>query len=177
MTHDDIMATASHYSEVDHTGYVRFTEDDLINFANAIIAALNPTDAAAPAQSGEPVTWTDVVQAIRAVAAEAARRGEMYPQTRDEQDQDRKAFRRVCESIEWYATKGGAVAEKLDAWPKVAAPQPAQTERALTEVGFIVQDDLHGWHFAPTVAWAYLGKGRVLYALAAAQPASGGDRG
>jgi len=34
----------------------------------------------------------------------------------------------------------------------------------LQEVGFIVQDEVHGWHFAPTVAWTYLGKGRALYA-------------
>jgi hypothetical protein len=33
----------------------------------------------------------------------------------------------------------------------------------LQEVGFIVQDDRLGWHFAPTVAWTYLGKGRALY--------------
>ncbi|MDE1139910.1 MAG: hypothetical protein PW999_09705 [Paraburkholderia tropica] len=38
MTHEDIMATASHYSEVDHQGYVKFAEDDLINFANAILS-------------------------------------------------------------------------------------------------------------------------------------------
>jgi hypothetical protein len=49
----------------------------------------------------------------------------------------------------------------------------AQAERALTEVGFIVHDDVHGWHFAPTVAWTYLGKGRALYTLTAARPASG----
>lgn len=39
MSHDDIMETASHYSEVDAQGYVKFTEDDIINFARAIIAA------------------------------------------------------------------------------------------------------------------------------------------
>ena len=53
-----------------------------------------------------------------------------------------------------------------------ASTQPVQTERALTEVGFIVHDDLHGWHFAPTVAWTYLGRGRSLYAMTDAQPAS-----
>jgi hypothetical protein len=86
-------------------------------------------EVAAGAQAtGQAIAWTDVVKAIRAVADEAARRGEMYPQTRDEQEEDRKAFRRVCESIEWYATKGGSVAEKLDAWPTIAAPSPAARE-------------------------------------------------
>jgi hypothetical protein len=72
---------------------------------------------------GEAVAWRDVVKAIRAVDSEAARRGEMYPQTRDDQRDDRVATRRVCEMIEWYATKGGAVAESLDDWPKLTAPQ------------------------------------------------------
>lgn len=47
MTHDDIMTTASHYSEVDAQGYVRFCEDDLINFAQALLsraATLQPAD-------------------------------------------------------------------------------------------------------------------------------------
>ena len=38
VTNDDIMATASHYSEVDAQGYVRFTEDDLINFVRSVAA-------------------------------------------------------------------------------------------------------------------------------------------
>lgn len=48
----------------------------------------------------------------------------------------------------------------------------------LQGVGFIVQDDVHGWHFAPTVAWTYLGKGRALYARsnqAAPVPQDGSD--
>ena len=63
----------------------------------------------------------------------------------------------------------------LLAAPQATATPPAQTERALTEVGFIVQDDVRGWHFAPTVAWTHLGKGRALYAMTTAQPTSGGD--
>jgi hypothetical protein len=46
MTHDDIMATASHYSEVDAQGYVRFCEDDLINFAQWLMA--QPVEQTAP---------------------------------------------------------------------------------------------------------------------------------
>ncbi|KWF29878.1 hypothetical protein [Burkholderia pseudomultivorans] len=52
MTHDDIMATAGLYSEVDHAGYVRFTEDDLVNFAQALLAA--------PAEAREPIGTHDL---------------------------------------------------------------------------------------------------------------------
>jgi hypothetical protein len=53
------------------------------------------------------------------------------------------------------------------------APSVEQDERgALTEVGFITHDDLHGWQFAPTVAWTWLGRGRALYARAASTSAN-----
>ena len=68
--------------------------------------------------NGKPIPWQSVVAAIHAVQTEAARRGEMYPQTRDEQNEDKLAARRTAEMIEWYATKGGSVAEQLDSWPK-----------------------------------------------------------
>lgn len=67
-----------------------------------------------------PIAWRTVVAAIRAVDGEASRRGKMFPQTSDEQEDDRKAVRRVAEMIEWYATSGGAVAEKLVDWPRIA---------------------------------------------------------
>lgn len=73
---------------------------------------------AEPEDELAPIPWQSVVQAIRAVDAEAARRGEMFPQHADEQREDRAAARRVVEKIEWYAQHGGAVAEKLDAWPR-----------------------------------------------------------
>ncbi|VWB97332.1 hypothetical protein [Burkholderia lata] len=99
-----------------------------------------------PAEQHEaaPIGWQLIVQAINAVDKEAARRGEMYPQTDDEQRMDRKAVRRVIEMIEWYATQGGAVAERLDAWPKTAAsiaqPEPpVADERTAFEVN---ADDL-----------------------------------
>lgn len=79
--------------------------------------------AAAPAPA-EPVPWRSIVAAIRAVDVEARRRGEMFPQTSDEQAEDRAAVRRVAEMVEWYATKGGAVAEKLPGWPRLAATTP-----------------------------------------------------
>lgn len=83
----------------------------------------------------KPVPWQSVVQAIRAVDAEACRRGEMFPQTADEQREDRRAASRVMEMVTWYANHGGAVAEKLQDWPKEALPvYPA------TAAGFISVD-------------------------------------
>lgn len=80
-------------------------------------------------ERGEPVPFRSIIQAIYVVGKEAARRGEMYPQTSDEQVMDRKAERRVAEEIEWYATKGGAIAESLDGWPKIAhTPAAAASE-------------------------------------------------
>ncbi|MBW5285980.1 helix-turn-helix domain-containing protein [Burkholderia gladioli] len=88
-----------------------------------------PVAQAVAADGAQPVPWRSVVQAIYAVGKEAARRGEMYPQTADEQDMDRKAEQRVAEEIEWYATKGGAIAEQLPGWPSYeitrAAVSPA----------------------------------------------------
>lgn len=104
-----------------------FHQDDteLADIKTAIRTALH--EAAAPsasAQQAEPVAWQAITAAIYAVGGEAARRGEMFPQTRDEQNEDRKAVHRVAEMVEWYATKGGAVAMSLDGWPKIAAPAP-----------------------------------------------------
>jgi len=110
--------------------------------------------AASPVEQHEaaPIGWQLIVQAINAVDKEAARRGEMYPQTDDEQRIDRKAVRRVIEMIEWYATKGGAVAERLDTWPKTVASitQPettaptmyiADTEWPVKQMGIRHPDD------------------------------------
>lgn len=75
----------------------------------------------AESQKQEPVNWKMVNQAILAVDEEAASRGSMFPQTSDEQREDREAVRRVTGMIEWYATSGGSVAMKLDKWPKFPA--------------------------------------------------------
>lgn len=50
--------------------------------------------------------------------------------------------------------------------PAQSCGDAEQADEAVTEVGFITHDELHGWHFAPTVAWTWLGKGRALYARA-----------
>lgn len=72
-----------------------------------------------------PVPWQSVVKAIQAVDDEARRRGEMFPQCAEEHREDRRASFRVWQMIEWYATKGGAVAEKLRDWPRIAAAPAA----------------------------------------------------
>ena len=74
-----------------------------------------------------PIPWAAVNQAIKAVGDEARERGKMFPQTSDEQQDDRAAVKRVMGMIEWYATNGGAVAERLPDWPH--AIQSGDTER------------------------------------------------
>lgn len=96
-------------------------------------------------EPGAPVAYQGIVSAIRAVGDEAARRGAMFPQTRDEQEEDKRAVRRVAEMIEWYATAGGAVATSLPGWPKHPA-QPAEGDevtrlkRTLNDLGKIIHD-------------------------------------
>lgn len=58
---------------------------------------------------------SDVVRAICAVGDEAARRGEMYPQTSDEQREDKCAVRRVVEMLRWYEKNTGCA--NLKGWP------------------------------------------------------------
>lgn len=81
-----------------------------------------------PETKSTPIHWRAVIQAIRAVGAEAARRGEMYPQFADEQREDKRAERRVVEMIEWYATKGGSVAMTLPDWPRHDVPADPPSE-------------------------------------------------
>jgi hypothetical protein len=112
--------------------------------------------------TAEPVEWQDIVSAIRAVGNEAARRGGMFPQTRDEQDEDTLAVRRVVEMIEWYATKGGAVATSLPGWPKHPA-QPKESkeiqrlEKTLNDFGKVIHDMVVGQQ-AAWIEWKH-GKG------------------
>lgn len=73
-----------------------------------------------------PIPWRAIAQAIQAVDTEAARRGEMFPQSADEQREDRAAVRRVVEMLEWYATCGGAVAERLPSWPQLPSLTPGE---------------------------------------------------
>lgn len=62
-----------------------------------------------------PLRTADVVLSIRAVDTEAARRGEMYPQTADEQEEDRAAVRRVIGMLEWYEKNTGC--SRIKGWP------------------------------------------------------------
>lgn len=95
--------------------------------------------------TGTPVEWHVIVAAIRAVGDEAARRGAMFPQTRDEQEEDKRAVRRVAEMIEWYATKGGAVATRLPGWPRhparpMESEEIARLKSALNDMGKAIHD-------------------------------------
>lgn len=110
--------------------------------ACALPALLKPEGEQEP---GAPVAWQGIASAIRAVGDEAARRGAMFPQTRDEQEEDKRAVRRVAEMIEWYATAGGAVATSLTGWPKHPM-QPKESEeverlkKTLNDLGKIIHD-------------------------------------
>ena len=78
-----------------------------------------------------PIKTQDVIFAILSVDAEARRRGEMYPQTADEQRVDRKAVTRVVEMLTWYERHGGCA--HLDKWPRVEDIKD-QLQAAATDV-------------------------------------------
>jgi len=64
----------------------------------------------------EPIKLECVVAAIVAVANEARRRGAMFPQTSDEQREDRAAVFRVLGMLNWYEKNTGCA--NLDGWPE-----------------------------------------------------------
>lgn len=63
----------------------------------------------------EPIKLECVVAAILAVANEARRRGAMFPQTGDEQREDRAAVHRVLGMLRWYEENTGCA--NLKDWP------------------------------------------------------------
>lgn len=63
------------------------------------------------------IKTSDVIRAISAVQKEASKRGEMYPQTSDEQRDDRKAVMRVIEMLEWYEKNTGCA--NIKGWPTI----------------------------------------------------------
>lgn len=75
-----------------------------------------------------PVPWEYIVKAINAVGDEAQERGRLYPQNSDEQMGDRRAIRRICGMIEWYATEGGSCAMKLPDWPTICQSENREPE-------------------------------------------------
>ena len=86
------------------------TEADAIADLNGTPRPDNPT--------GKPISTVDVIAAIYAVGAEAARRGNNFPQISDEQLEDRKAVARVAGMLQWYEENTGN--SKLAGWPRVA---------------------------------------------------------
>lgn len=88
-------------------------------------------------QPAEPVALStaDVIIAILAVDREAARRGEMFPQTHDEQREDRRAVARVVGMLRWYQENTGC--ERIKGWPTATSrtdPRIAALEGLLREV-------------------------------------------
>ena len=75
------------------------------------------------------ITVSDVVAAIVAVDTEAARRGEMFPQTSDEQRADQRAVARVIGMIQWYDQNTGCA--NIAGWPKTANVRSQATDAAL----------------------------------------------
>lgn len=87
-------------------------------------------------QPAEPVALStaDVIIAILAVDREAARRGEMFPQTHDEQREDRRAVARVVGMLRWYQENTGC--ERIKGWPTATSrpdPRIAALEGLLRE--------------------------------------------
>lgn len=66
--------------------------------------------------TGGAYSCATVIAAILAVDAEAAHRGEMFPQTADEQREDRKAVGRVVAMLMWYEKNTGCA--RLTGWPR-----------------------------------------------------------
>ncbi len=69
------------------------------------------------AERVEPVALPGdlVIKALQAMDAEARKRGEMYPQTFDEQREDTKAVRHVIASLEFYTSR----VQCRNGWPSV----------------------------------------------------------
>ncbi|MFD1557040.1 hypothetical protein ACFSHT_15675 [Paraburkholderia silviterrae] len=128
-------------------GLVLLNELQAKGYGIVALAAL-PTDAA-QARTGR-LPWQSVIDAIYAVDTESSRRGEMFPQTGDEQRDDRHAVKRVCEMIRWYATKSAAGIESFIGWPTIAAPvAPAATiQRHSWTVSGMKRDPEGSWVLA-----------------------------
>ena len=62
------------------------------------------------------ITASDVVAAIIAIDKEAARRGEMFPQTSYEQREDRRAATRIIDMLKWY--NQNTRCDNIAGWPK-----------------------------------------------------------
>lgn len=85
-------------------------------------------DQSAQAGAGEPLKTQDVMAAIYAVDREAARRGEMFPQTSDEQRDDRRSITRVMGMLAWYEKNTGCA--RIKGWPTLAATPAGSREPA-----------------------------------------------
>ncbi len=90
-----------------------------------MVVAASRVPVASPAEP-VPLSGDLVIKALLAMDAEARKRGEMFPQTADEQERDTKAVRNVIESLEFYTTgnqcRNGRPSVKN--WPNLPATPP-----------------------------------------------------
>lgn len=66
-------------------------------------------------ESPRELTPEQVLCYLYALLEEANFRGRMFPQTIDEQNEDRTAMHRVCEMVKWYGRQGYPLPEKVAA--------------------------------------------------------------
>lgn len=89
----------------------------------------------------EALAVADVIAAIYAVDNEARDRGRMFPQTSDEQAEDRSATARVVRMIQWYEKNTGC--SRLKGWPALEA-QGAPKVFDMSKPPTLTADDAHG---------------------------------
>ena len=74
-----------------------------------------------------PLPVEVVIKALRAMDAEARKRGAMFPQTREEQEADTAAVRKVIASLEFYGSprqRGADGGPTINDWPALPLPEP-----------------------------------------------------
>lgn len=89
--------------------------DRLQEVMQAEIDELRAALKAQPVQEPVALPGDLVIKALLAMDAEARKRGEMYPQTLDEQREDTKAVRNVIASLEFYTSEK----QCSNGWPSV----------------------------------------------------------
>lgn len=100
-----------------------------------------------PVPAGEPLPGTLVVAALLAMDAEARKRGEMFPQTAEEQRESSEAVRKVISSVEFYTS----VRQSRDGWPLVKDWPALPTERTPALEQLVAQSNARADHLADAV--------------------------
>lgn len=128
-------------------------------------SAISPDGVPAQASAAEvvPLAWRDVVKAIRAVDAEASKRGEMFPQNSDEQRADKFCDANCC----WSGHAPGC--EYGEAAPATAGDLERDynsTGDILAEITGCYDENVKLWELADRV------RGMLAAAKALAAPAT-----